>query len=219
MRRRSPRSGSVARTGTIPLSLKRTAVITTAVSACTMRAVDQQRGHARLDLTHDLHLRADREVPCLEHRGHDDVAHVGRLRRDLELPGFDPSAVEDRVDENEQLTTTLLDDRQALDLLFRERVPPHELRKAQDRVERCLEVVTHRREEQSPHAFRRLANVDGSPLGRSELAEDPAQRVDRVEKRCHVGEARIVLDDCTAHDLGHAGATDLACRQRTRERS
>ena len=178
------------------------------------RAVDEQRRHSGLDLALDLHVGADREIARLEHRRHDDVADVGWLGRHLELAGLDARAVEDRVDEHEQLAAALLDDREALLLRLGQRIAADQLGEAEDGVERSLEVVAHRGEEQAAHALGRLARVDRALLRAGELAEDAAERVDGVEERADVREPRLVQDDRAAHDLRDAGASHLAGRER-----
>ena len=108
----------------------------------------------------------------------------------------------------------MLDDREALVLLLRERVATNELGEPEDGVERRLEVVAHRRKEEAAHALSGLARLDRAALRGGELAEDAAERVDGLEQLGHPREARLVQDDRAAHDLGDAGATDLARGER-----
>jgi len=166
--------------------------------------VDEELGHSPLDLSHHLHVGRHGELAGALDGGHQYVAHHRPLGRDPELPRLDPRGVEDRLDQRQELTPSLLDDGEALLLSGREGAPRDELCESKDGVEGSLEVVAHRSEEAAAHALRPRAGLDGRLLSRRELAKDVAERVDAFHEGGDRSEARLPPDARAANDISRA---------------
>ena len=103
------------------------------------------------------------ELDRLLLRAHaDDVAHVGdhaldlgRFRVELEAPGLDARQVEQIDDQLQQVLPARLDRREpGAAALAQARIPSHDVREAEDRVERRAQLVAHAREELALRAVR-----------------------------------------------------------------
>src|SRR4051794_4044306 len=93
----------------------------------------------------------------LDHRQHRlyDLAHRQRLEMEVGAPRLDARQIEQIVDEPEQMLLTSRHSPQRLELFLREwAMHPHleKLDIPSDRIERCPQLVAHRREERALRA-------------------------------------------------------------------
>ena len=143
-----------ARTWTCPFSLKRTALMITAVMRLgDARRVDEEPRHARLDLPHDVHPRPDGELLRVEDCAHHHVADHRELGGELKLAGLGAGRVEDRLDEDEELAPALLDDGEALLLPSVSSLRRTSSAKPRIELSGAFQVVADRGEEEPAHAL------------------------------------------------------------------
>jgi hypothetical protein len=149
--------------------------------------VANARGIPRRD---DLRLGAARQIFALDAGLFEQRRHLCAFEQQAELTGFDASGVQDRFDQGQELATPAVDQVEALELTRRELRASHQLREAQDRVQRTLEVVADAGEEQAAHARCGLAGVDRALLGLGEDSKTPCQLLDRLPEPRHHSKAR-----------------------------